>query len=110
MRSIAYYWKEGLRNIFKHGFMSVAAVVIMVVSLLLTGTVTLVAYNIAPGTVGAYYPEANVLVPLDYIDEESGTPSYKSVPFSQLPAVCGRFRPGFSVVTDEYLRKRRAAR
>ena len=38
MRSIAYYWKEGLRNIFKHGFMSVAAVVIMVVSLLLTGT------------------------------------------------------------------------
>ncbi|ENL1646849.1 TPA: FdhF/YdeP family oxidoreductase [Raoultella ornithinolytica] len=42
--------------------------------------ITLVAYNIAPGTVGAYYPEANVLVPLDYIDEESGTPSYKSVP------------------------------
>ncbi len=38
------------------------------------------AYNIAPGTVGAYYPEANVPVPLDYIDEESGTPSYKSVP------------------------------
>ena len=24
--------------------------------------------------------ETNVLVPLDYIDEESGTPSYKSVP------------------------------
>ena len=46
MRSIGYYWKEGLRNIFKHGFMSVAAVVIMVVCLLLTGTVTLVAYNI----------------------------------------------------------------
>ncbi len=28
----------------------------------------------------AYYPEANVLVPLHYIDEESGTLSYKSVP------------------------------
>lgn len=42
--------------------------------------ITLVAYSIAPGTVGAYYPEANVLVPLDYIDPESGTPSYKSVP------------------------------
>ncbi|MRT48613.1 MULTISPECIES: FdhF/YdeP family oxidoreductase [unclassified Raoultella] len=42
--------------------------------------ITLVAYSIAPGTVGAYYPEANVLVPLDYIDQESGTPSYKSVP------------------------------
>ena len=46
MRSIGYYWKEGLRNIFKHGFMSVAAIVIMVACLLLTGTVTLVSYNI----------------------------------------------------------------
>lgn len=27
----------------------------------------------------AYYPEANVLVPLDYIDKESGTPSYKAI-------------------------------
>ncbi|NWK87991.1 FdhF/YdeP family oxidoreductase [Raoultella terrigena] len=42
--------------------------------------ITLVAYSIAPGTVGAYYPEANVLVPLNYLDEVSGTPSYKSVP------------------------------
>ena len=41
---------------------------------------TVVAYSIASGTVGAYYPEANVLVPLDYLDKESGTPSYKSVP------------------------------
>lgn len=42
--------------------------------------ITVVAYSIAPGTVGAYYPEANVLVPLNYLDQESGTPSYKSVP------------------------------
>jgi len=42
--------------------------------------ITLVAYSIAPGTVAAYYPEANVLVPLHYLDKESGTPSYKSVP------------------------------
>ncbi|WP_337014695.1 FdhF/YdeP family oxidoreductase [Leclercia sp. AS011] len=42
--------------------------------------ITLVAYCIAPGTVAAYYPEANVLVPLNYLDKESGTPSYKSVP------------------------------
>ena len=42
--------------------------------------ITLVAYNISPGTVAAYYPEANVLVPLDYLDKESGTPSYKSAP------------------------------
>ncbi len=32
--------------------------------------ITVVAYGIAPGTVGAYYPEANVLVPLNYLDEE----------------------------------------
>lgn len=42
--------------------------------------ITVVAYDISAGTVAAYYPEANVLVPLDYIDEDSGTPSYKSVP------------------------------
>lgn len=43
-------------------------------------SITAIAYNIAPGSVAAYYPEANVLVPLDFIDKESGTPSYKSVP------------------------------
>ena len=41
---------------------------------------TAIAYDIARGSVAAYYPEANGLVPLDYKDEESGTPSYKSVP------------------------------
>ena len=41
---------------------------------------TAVAYDIARGSVAAYYPEANVLVPLTYHDEQSGTPSYKSVP------------------------------
>ncbi|CAM3320059.1 FdhF/YdeP family oxidoreductase [Cupriavidus taiwanensis] len=41
---------------------------------------TAIEYDIAPGSVAAYYPEANRLVPLDYIDEDSGTPSYKSVP------------------------------
>ena len=46
MRRFGYYWKEGFRNIFKHGFMSIAAVLIMIACLLLTGTVTLIAYNI----------------------------------------------------------------
>jgi molybdopterin-dependent oxidoreductase alpha subunit len=41
---------------------------------------TVIAYEIAPGSVAAYYPEANKLVPLDYQDKQSGTPSYKSVP------------------------------
>jgi anaerobic selenocysteine-containing dehydrogenase len=41
---------------------------------------TAIAYDIAPGSVAAYYPEANALVPLSYHDTQSGTPSYKSVP------------------------------
>jgi molybdopterin-dependent oxidoreductase alpha subunit len=41
---------------------------------------TAVAYDIARGSVAAYYPEANALVPLTYHDPLSGTPSYKSVP------------------------------
>lgn len=42
--------------------------------------ITVISFEIAPGTVAAYYPEANVLIPLNYIDKESGTPSYKSIP------------------------------
>ena len=41
---------------------------------------TAIAHTIARGSVAAYYPEANCLVPLDYTDPDSGTPSYKSVP------------------------------
>ncbi len=46
MRSFFYYWKEGLRNIFTHGFMSIAATLIIFACLLLTGTITLLAHNI----------------------------------------------------------------
>jgi molybdopterin-dependent oxidoreductase alpha subunit len=42
--------------------------------------VTIVDYAIPPGSAGAYYPEANVLVALSHYDQQSGTPSYKSVP------------------------------
>ena len=41
---------------------------------------TAICYDIAAGSVAAYYPEANGLVPLVYRDKDSGTPSYKSVP------------------------------
>ena len=41
---------------------------------------TAVAYDIPRGSAGAYYPEANVLIPLADFDKRSGTPSYKSVP------------------------------
>jgi len=42
--------------------------------------VTAVAFDIAVGSVAAYYPEANCLLPLEYHDRQSGTPSYKSIP------------------------------
>lgn len=46
MSRFIYFWKEGFRNIFSHGFMSLTAVIIMIACLLMTGTVTLVAYNL----------------------------------------------------------------
>jgi anaerobic selenocysteine-containing dehydrogenase len=42
--------------------------------------ITAIAYDIARGTVAAYYPEANCLLPLGYHDPDSGTPCYKSMP------------------------------
>jgi len=42
--------------------------------------ITAIAYDISRGSVGAYYPEANCLLPLGHGDERSGTPAYKSIP------------------------------
>jgi molybdopterin-dependent oxidoreductase alpha subunit len=39
----------------------------------------LVAYPVAPGTCAAYFPEANVLVPLDSVADGSQTPTSKSI-------------------------------
>jgi len=63
----------------EHGDLVVIETISADRSLKLVG-ITVIEYDIAAGSVAAYYPEANVLVPLDYIDEESGTPSYKSIP------------------------------
>ncbi|MFD1802521.1 FdhF/YdeP family oxidoreductase [Mixta tenebrionis] len=41
---------------------------------------TIVVLDMAPGSVAAYYPEANVMVPLDSHDTQSGIPAYKSIP------------------------------
>ena len=41
---------------------------------------TVVKHAIARGSLAAYYPEANCLVPLDDFDPASGTPAYKSIP------------------------------
>ena len=38
-----------------------------------------VAYDVAPGTCAAYFPEANVLVPLGSVAEGSNTPTSKAV-------------------------------
>ncbi|PEI06357.1 CbbBc protein [Pantoea agglomerans] len=43
---------------------------------------TIVIIDMAPGSVGAYYPEANVMVPLDSHDTKSGIPAYKSIPIA----------------------------
>jgi len=43
---------------------------------------TVVVIDMAPGSVGAYYPEANVMVPLDSHDTKSGIPAYKSIPIA----------------------------
>jgi molybdopterin-dependent oxidoreductase alpha subunit len=40
----------------------------------------LIAYDLPRGCVAAYYPEANVLVPLGLHDEASKTPAYKGAP------------------------------
>jgi formate dehydrogenase major subunit len=37
-------------------------------------------YNIPRGSIAAYYPEANGLLPLSYHDKKSKTPSAKSIP------------------------------
>jgi len=40
----------------------------------------IVTYDIPPGCIGAYYPEANPLVPLAHHDRKAHTPAYKAVP------------------------------
>ena len=44
------------------------------------GGLTLTAYQLPRGTIASYYPECNVLVPVQHHDELSGTPASKSVP------------------------------
>ena len=46
MRNFGYYIREGVRNMFSHGFMSFAAVGITVACLVIMGTFTLVAVNL----------------------------------------------------------------
>ena len=43
--NFGYFFREGSRNMFSHGFMSFAAIGITVACLLIMGTFSLVAYN-----------------------------------------------------------------
>jgi anaerobic selenocysteine-containing dehydrogenase len=40
----------------------------------------IVPYGIPKGCIGAYYPEANPLVPLQHHDQKAHTPAYKAIP------------------------------
>jgi molybdopterin-dependent oxidoreductase alpha subunit len=45
-----------------------------------------VPYDLPRGCAAAYFPEANPLVPVDSVAEQSGTPTYKSIVISLLPS------------------------
>ncbi len=45
------------------------------------------AYNIPRGSIAAYYPETNNLLPLDYHDVKAKTPAAKSIPVLARPMV-----------------------
>ena len=44
------------------------------------GGLKLIAYDLPRGCIGAYYPETNLLIPLDQYELESKTPAYKGTP------------------------------
>jgi anaerobic selenocysteine-containing dehydrogenase len=45
-----------------------------------------VPYNIPEGCIGAYFPEANELVPLSHHDKKAQTPAYKAIPVRVTPS------------------------
>jgi hypothetical protein len=46
-----------------------------------------VSYPTTPGSAAAYYPETNVLVPLDSVADKSNTPTSKGIVVRLEPAV-----------------------
>ena len=73
-------WGSGQPVVFSHGWpLSSDDWDAQLMFFLLHGY-RVVAHDMAKGCAAAYYPEANVLMPLDGYDKQSGTPSYKSTP------------------------------
>ncbi len=73
--NIGYLFREGIRGIFLHGFMSFAAVCVTVACLIIMGTFTLILYNLHVMIVDLE-KENEVLV---YIDESYSEAEAKSV-------------------------------
>ena len=48
---------------------------------------TLLEYDIPPGNVATYFPESNVLIPLESVADSSNTPTSKSVVVSIEPMI-----------------------
>ena len=44
--NIVYFFREGIKSIFSHGFMSLASVTVMITCLLLTGTALLLVLSV----------------------------------------------------------------
>ena len=72
---IGYYFQEGVRGIFLHGFMSFATVGVIAACLLIMGSVSLLAVNI-DGTIKEIQSQNEILV---FIDEEYSEARAKSV-------------------------------
>ena len=66
--NFGYFFREGAKNMFSHGFMSFAAITSTVACLLIMGTFTLIAYNAATN-LDALQKENAVVA---FVDEELG--------------------------------------
>ena len=75
IRKTGYLFREGVRNMFTHGFMSFAAVCVTVACLVIIGSFSLIIYNLSI-FVSDMERQNRVLV---YIDETYGTAEAKSV-------------------------------
>ena len=80
-RDVVFMNREDLRELgLAHGdVIDVETALPLPTPLRLRG-VTAIEFNISRGSLATYYPEGNCLVPLNYHDPASGTPSYKSLP------------------------------
>ena len=47
MKNLGYFFKEGARNMFSHGFMSFAAIGVTVACLLIVGSFSILTYNVS---------------------------------------------------------------